>query len=488
MNQGKLCISIIAATVDELISKLERAAESAEIIEIRFDHLDRSAIDRVAELKIDIPLIATYRSASREARLAFWKHDNSQFWACDIEEDIIGEVHGCARRIASFHDHNGVPDDLDSIYAALVGSRAEIVKIAVSVDDAVNAIPIWKLLKTAEKDGQSLIPIAMSEAGMWTRILGPAHGAFLTYASLDRSDETAPGQPTAADITNIYGFGDISPKTRIYGVIGDPISHSMSPLMQNAAFRVAGDDAVFLPFLVKDLNGFMARMVRSESREINLNFAGFSVTMPHKQAIIPYLNSMDPIAEAIGAVNTVKIEPDGSVMGFNTDVSGFLGPLKENFGDVRALRVAVIGAGGAARAVVHALKNDHAHATVFARDRQRCTWFTEQDIAVKPFSDVRSEVSNFEVLVNATPIGMPGLQEEQSVLTPDELSGVRLVYDLVTRQEGTPLMHAAAAADIPVIGGLDMLVEQGARQFEIWTGREAPIDLMRAAVLARTGG
>ena len=197
----------------------------------------------------------------------------------------------------------------------------------------------------------------MGEAGQWTRILGLGHGAFLTYASVDADRETADGQITADELVNVYRAKQLDRDTRVYGVLGDPVSSSLSPYMHNAAFKDAGLNAVFLPLQVKDLDAFMRRMVLPAIREVELNFAGFAVTMPHKQTIMKYLDDIDPVAKKIGAVNTVKIDGD-KLIGYNTDAHGFITSLKQRIPDLKGVRHAVLGAGGAARAVIHALKEE----------------------------------------------------------------------------------------------------------------------------------
>ncbi|MBP9664158.1 MAG: shikimate dehydrogenase [Pyrinomonadaceae bacterium] len=488
MNAGKLCISVAAKTADELAAQIERAAAIGDIVEIRFDDLDRSAISQISDLKLEISVIATYRSDSREARLAFWNDQNSSFWACDLEEDIYASV-ACQRKIASFHDHEGIPNDLANVYARLAALDADIVKIAVTANAVTDAIPVWKLLDRAASSGQEIIPIAMGEAGTWTRILGLAHGAFLTYASLDQGKETADGQMTARDMLGVYRVKELDRETRVYGVIGDPVSQSLSPYMQNAAFAAVGENAVFLHLPVRDLDEFLMRMVKPATREVDLNFAGFSVTMPHKLAIMRHLDGIDPMAEAVGAVNTVKIGQNGRLIGYNTDVHGIIAPLTARYGELSGARIAVLGAGGAARACVYGLKAAGAKPELFVRDpRNANALATEFAIDANAISDLSSKISNFDVVINATPVGMEGELVGQTLLTADELSGVKFVYDLVTRPDGTALQHAAAEAGIPCIGGIEMLIAQGAKQFEIWTGREAPLELMREAILERIGG
>lgn len=389
----------------------------------------------------------------------------------------------------SFHDFEGTPDNLDLQWAAISEMSGSTVKIAVQTHDITDAIPVWKLIDLASAKKKKIIPIAMGEAGKWTRILGLAHGASMTYASLDTGGETAPGQITAKDLIQTYRVKELDKNTKVFGVIGDPASQSVSPYLHNPAFALTDINAVFIPFLVKDLDEFMRRMVMPQTREVELNFGGFSVTMPHKQAIMKFLDVLDPIAAKIGAVNTVKIE-NGKLTGHNTDAHGFITPLKARFGSIVDARVAVLGAGGAARACVYALKQEGADVTVFARDPKIGNVIAEEFAAkFTDFSKIKVQKSkigsDFEILVDATPVGMAGPLENESLFTADELTGVKFVYDLVTKAVDTPIIREAKKAGIPTLGGLEMLIAQGAKQFEIWTGREAPADLMRDAISSR---
>jgi len=403
--------------------------------------------------------------------------------------------------------------DLDEIYRRLVPREREselkdpnfveellyivpeIIKIAATSDDITDTILMWNLLKRANSENQKIIPIAMGDAGKWTRILGLAHDAYMTYASLESGNETAPGQVTAKDLVEVYRVKDLDKDTQVFGVIGDPVAQSISPYMHNPAFVDRGINAVFLSLLVKNIDEFIRRMVRPETREVELNFAGFSVTMPHKQAIIPHLDAIDPTAKAIGAVNTVKIT-NGKLTGYNTDAHGFITPLKEKYGDVKDAKVAVFGAGGAARACVYALKQEGANVTVFARDAAKGKAFADE-FGVK-FSEIsdgqdpkvkdqrpKTILSDFDILVDTTPLGMKGEHENDSLFTADELKGLKFVYDLVTKTTDTPLIAEAKNAGIPSTGGLDMLIAQGCKQFEIWTGYEAPAKLMRDSLVVR---
>lgn len=498
MNNGKICISVCAETADEMIAKIRRAELLADMIEVRFDCLPLAQaaflLAQIADSAFTKPLIATLRAseqggknlASLDERAAFWQAKKSdRFSAVDVEEDAFDAAVDWSNRILSFHVFEKSSLNLSDIYKRLC-SRNDLIKLAAYAEDITDSIPVWKLIEKALWQDKEIIPIAMGDAGKWTRILGLAHGAYMTYASLDDGEETADGQITASDLIDVYRVRELDKNTELYGVIGDPVSSSLSPYMQNPAFAATGVNAVFIPLLVKDLDEFIRRMVTPATREVELNFGGFSVTMPLKQAIIKHLDEIDPVAERIGAVNTVKIS-GGKLIGYNTDAHGFITPLKTQFGELKNARVAVIGAGGAARACVYALAQAGADVTVFVRDLQKAEVFkNEFQVKLKQLPTDNSQLqTDLDIVVNATPLGMKGAFENDSPLTAEQLKGVKFVYDLVVRRDDTPLLREAENAGASTLGGLEMLIAQGIKQFAIWTGREAPEELMRESLKAR---
>lgn len=482
-----------------MIAYIKRAEQFADVIEVRLDCLPSDQIEnfkfQISNLNFEKTLLATFRApdqgGQRETSLyerrAFWRESQESFGIADLEEDVVEYGEKYSEKIVSFHDFEGVPGDLDQIFVRLAAMDADVIKLAAKVNDITEAVSIWNLMERAKADGKKIIPIAMGEAGKWTRILGPARGAYLTYAALDAGKETADGQLTAKDLIETYRVKELDQNTEVFGVIGDPVSQSLSPYMHNAAFAAAGVNAVFMHLLVKDLDAFIRRMVKAETREVVLNFGGFSVTMPHKQAIIPHLDAIDPTAAKIGAVNTIKIE-DGKLAGYNTDAHGFITPLKARFGDIRDARVAVFGAGGASRACVYALQQEGTDVTVFARDPHKAKAFADEFGIKHHQLTTDNRQLTTDILVDATPLGMKGPLENESLFTADELSGVKFVYDLVTSAADTPIVRAAKTAGIPAIGGLEMLIAQGVKQFEIWTGEQARPDRMREILLTKMKG
>ena len=397
-----------------------------------------------------------------------------------------------------------------------VNANIDIIKIAAQANDITDTIPIWKLLEQWKSEEESIknkkwqeydeinkkleatnysippptsflqiIPIAMGESGKWTRILGLAHGAFMTYAALDTGKETAPGQVSAKDLISVYRAKELNEQTEIYGIIGGNTSYSMSPFIHNAAFKFHKLNAVFVPLQMQNLDEFIKRMVRAETREIDLNFKGFAVTIPHKQNIIKHLDYLDDSAKKIGAVNTVKIE-NGKLYGYNTDAHGFIDPLKNAYGDLKNTKVAVLGAGGAARACIYALKNEGAKVTLFARDLSKATNLAEEfEVNLLELKTQNSKLKTFEIVVNATPLGTKGELETQTPATAEQLKNIQLAYDLVYNPFETRFLREAKNADVLTIGGMAMLIAQAMKQQKIWTGLDAPMKEMSQAALQK---
>lgn len=497
MNAGKICVSICTATAEDLFRKVKAAYGSADLIEIRFDCLEpNEVVEAIKRFETDGTtldnLLATFRPAEQggkhplniEERRSFWaRAENLPFWGRDLEEDLINEPTESSSRalIASHHDFSDVVPDIDSIYEKLKATTATHIKIAIKANSITDPISLWKLIETARADGKHIIPVAMGEAGKWTRILGPSRGAFLTFASPADGAETAPGQISAGDMTEVFRVREIKRETEVYGVIAGDSSYSISPWLHNAAFKATGMNRVFIPLQVDDLDEFVARMVKPETREVELNFRGFSVTNPHKRSIMKYLDAVDETASVIGAVNTVKIE-NGKLIGFNTDAAGFILPLKELFPDMKGANAAIFGAGGAARACIFALQKEGVNVTIFARDAKKAAALGEEFGVRSRELKTEQQFDGTDILVNTTPLGTKGQSEDISILSIDQLRDVKMVYDLVYNPVETRLIKNAKAAGIPSIGGLEMVIAQGVRQFEIWTGEKAPTDVMAAAV------
>ncbi|MCY7344775.1 MAG: shikimate dehydrogenase [Pyrinomonadaceae bacterium] len=506
MNKGKICVSVGAETADETIAQIKRAQDSADVIEIRFDCIEpEQTFKTSAYLASEKPLLLTYRPQEQggkavndlDNRQAWWTElvinnemvETRNLWF-DYEYDLTNLRKVSNQMIIrSFHDFSGVPKNLPEIFESL-SVESEIAKIAVKADDITDTIAVWNLLEKAKAENKPIIPIAMGEAGKWTRILGLAHGALMTYAALESGKETAPGQVSAQDLIEVYRVKELNEETEVYGILGGNTSVSLSPYIHNEAFKFHNLNAVFVPLQTKDLNGFMRRMVKPETREVELNFKGFAVTIPHKQSIIKHLDFIDETARKIGAVNTVKII-DGKLHGYNTDAHGFIEPLKTCYGDLTAVKVAVLGAGGAARACLYALQKEDANVTIFARDLSKSQKLVEdfqvelKELPTAKTQKPKTDFKDFDILVNTTPLGMRGEAEGETPAVAAQLAGLQLVYDLVYVPFKTRLLAEADLAEVPKIGGLAMLIAQAMEQQKIWTGRDAPMLEMSRAALKR---
>lgn len=501
MNNGKICVSVCAETADELFQEVKRAEEFADVIEIRFDCLKLGEIETaIKNLQFSKTLLATFRSKQQggkhdftlRERLKFWEsflyHNQGKDYYVDFESDIPYFTELIDKPvIGSVHYWNETPTSLDiAPFETSPTSENNIGKIAVKTDDITDAIPVWQLLKKVKAKDKEIIPIAMGESGKWTRILGLAYGAFMTYASLDAEKATAPGQVTAKDLHEIYRAKELNEKTEVYGILGSNTSVSMSPYIHNTAFKFHKLNSVFLPLQVHNLDEFIKRMVKLETREIDINFKGFAVTIPHKQSIIKHLDYLDETAEKIGAVNTVKII-DGKFHGFNTDANGFIKPLKNIYGDLNGAKVALLGAGGSARACLYALQKNGAEVTIFARDVEKSQALSDEfGVEIKEFPTSTDEIgSTYDIIINSTPLGMRGKAEGQTPLTSNQMKGAKLAYDLVYIPQETQFLKEAQLANVQTIGGLEMLLSQAVEQQRIWTNLQTPLDEIREIVLSK---
>ena len=284
---------------------------------------------------------------------------------------------------------------------------------------------------------------------------------------------------SARELRDVYRIDHLDRQTEVMGVIGRPVAHSISPHIHNGAFAEAGLNAVFLPIEVHDLNAFIRRMVRKRSREFDWKLRGLGVTAPHKTAAMKYLDWIEPAAREIGAVNTIVLQ-DEALRGYNTDAGGFIEPLKRRVPLLSGVRCAVIGVGGAARAVIWALRNEGAAVTVFARNCDKSEAVTS-DFGIDCRSLSGATFQTFAVVVNATPLGTRGEAETETPATADQLRGVRFAYDLVYNPLETRFIREAREAGCETIDGLEMFIGQAVEQFTLWTGKKPNVETMRMA-------
>ena len=492
-----ICVPITESRAVDFIAALREADRVAEAIELRLDYLDEAELPEVLDWlgregrTLAAALVLTFRPHEQGGRRRVTLAERREFWEgldpsviaratlVDFESDLIGHLHGedppvpWKKVICSWHDFAAMPDDLIARYDRMAATPAAVVKVVAQANRIGDSLAIFELLEYA-RGKKPVIGLAMGLAGLSTRVLSLSRGAVLTFASLRRGAESAPGQPTVDELCNLYRVRSLTPSTTIFGVIGNPVGHSRSPRIHNSALAAMKADGVYLPLPVEDLDTFIRDFVRPSTRRIDWNLRGLSVTIPHKLAIMPHLDRVDETARRIGAVNTVVVE-GGELHGYNTDVSGAMIPLEAML-PLRGARVAVIGAGGSARAICYGLEARGADVTLFARDVSRAkTLADEFGARVAPLDSFAGEV---DLVINCTPLGMQGHSEGQSPLPAGKLRDVRLVYDLVYTPEETRLLEDARSAGCQTLGGLAMLVGQAAEQFRLWTGMEAPREVM----------
>jgi 3-dehydroquinate dehydratase/shikimate dehydrogenase len=384
-----------------------------------------------------------------------------------------------AALLLSFHDFTRTKG-LEQAAERIQAFAPDFVKVVSTARSLADNLAVLRLIEERSLSAQ-VVGIAMGEEGLVSRVLGPRTGAAFTFASFSDGAETAPGQVTARVLRDLYRVEQLDQATRIYGVAGNPIAHSLSPLMQNTAFRKENVNAVLLPLKVRALSDLLT-LVRK------LPLAGVSVTMPLKQEVLPHLANPSvagpagtksaPLTTRIGACNTLRIGTDGKIVGFNTDVDGVIRPLEKRL-KLKGARIAVLGAGGAARAAVFGLVDQGAEVFIVNRTYETAVALARESKS-KALKHEQFAKARFDVLINSTPCGMAGSKQALPIAENELNAG--LVFDMVYNPLQTPLVKLAVSRGIPVITGLEMFVQQGARQFEIWTGKPAPEDEMLRVV------
>jgi 3-dehydroquinate dehydratase/shikimate dehydrogenase len=450
------------------------AAAGADLVELR---LDSVADPDVAAALADrtTPVIVTCRpeweggafkdsEAERRRMLECALQQGAEYVDVEFKAGFASELiatTGGKRIVLSSHDFAGVPEDLHERVRAMRAAGAEIVKVAVMTRSLADTLHLLEIQRAA-----NTVLIGMGPAGVPTRVLAAHFHSLWSYAG----DGYAPGQISAGRMLDEFRFREITDHTAVYGVVGSPLAHSISPAMHNAAFRAAGVDAVYVPMVAASAEDFTIFATA-------LAVQGVSITIPYKVDLFERADAVDDLSKRVGAVNTYRRD-DLRWQARNTDVSGFLAPLDGRL-DLRGARAAVLGAGGAARAVAVALASAGSIVTVYGRNRGKA-----KDVAALAGGTAAAfpvPAQSWDLLVNTTPVGMfPNVDE-----TPFEgaFDG-RIVYDLVYNPMETRLLKEASAAGCETIGGLDMLVAQAEDQSEWWIGKRPPAGLMKAAALA----
>ena len=479
-----ICIPITAKSTEGTVSEMVSASKYADIVELRIDYIPDlqnalTCIEKALKCKTK-PVIITNRPEREGGKFNGSEQDRLRLLQkaielgadyVDVEYDSIKQItrRNRSKLIISHHNFKETPHDLSKIYNDICQYNPDIVKIVTYANDITDNIRIFELLKSAQVP---TISFCMGELGYISRILTSKFGGFLAFASLEKGKESAPGQLTVNELSKIYHFKEINKETKLYGIIGNPVSHSMSPAIHNASFIEKGLNNVYVPLKIANIGTFMKECRR-------MDFQGFSVTIPHKESVLPFLDNIDHTARKIGAINTI-VNQDGILTGYNTDcmaaIMGLECSLKETNDTLSNKKISIIGAGGAARAVAFGLKEKGCDITIFNRTIER---------AEKLSHDVKCRFERFEelykldsdILINTTPIGMfPDI--DQTPIPKNILKEAMIVFDAIYNPVETRLLRDAKEKGCHTVNGLSMFINQAAEQFRLWTNIDPPVELM----------
>lgn len=490
---AKVCVSITGATPTEMLSRAEDIVRDHSFLELRLDtlHKPQSIMGKLKPflaLHRHVTVIATCRRTEGGGDFVGEVFEQAEILEAaaragcqliDLELESAEAIRPAdwrglrasgAALLLSFHDFTHTRQ-LEKTFERMQRFEPEFYKIVSTARTLADNIAVLDLLGR-HADDANLVAIAMGQPGIPSRLLACRSGSAFTFAAATDGTQTAPGQLSLSALNSLYRFDSIDPATRIYGVAGHPIAHSLSPLMLNTAFRRERINAIFLPLESGKLDDLMTLVER-------IPIAGLAVTMPLKQHICPLLARVDDLSTAIGACNTVVRGQDGRLFGFNTDAGAVIGPLERRL-SLKGSKILVLGAGGAARAAVFGLKEKGADIFILNRTPETAKALaSEAKVRVARRDQLRK--TDYDVIINATPAGMHG-SKVACLLESDEMRA-RFVFDMVYNPIETPLLRMASDKGIGIIPGVEMFVHQGARQFEIWTGKPAPEAEMRRVVV-----
>jgi len=485
-----IAVPITATSMAAALRELAQAnAGPADLVELRLDYLGAAAEPEALVAASDKPCIATCRAAreggrwpgEEDARLALLARAARAGAAyLDVEADAVAHLpdRGGARLIASYHNFERTPADLAGRVAALETLPCEVVKFATFARDLADNLRVWEVLARCRKPA---IGLCMGELGEVSRVLALRQGSMLTFGALAAGRESAPGQLTARDLAEVYRVRSITAHTPLCAVVGDPIAHSVSPDIHNAAFAALGMDAAYLRFRVQDLSSFL------EGFE-PLHLQGVSVTIPHKAAALAAGCEAEDAARRIGAANTLTRTPRGWAAA-NTDRDAALTAVRAAAAragrTLEGARALLLGAGGAARAIACGLTEAGCRLTVANRTRSRGE-AVAADFGARVLDLDRVGDERFDVVANATSVGMHP-HEEATPVDARMFGPGMVVFDAVYNPVDTRMLREARAAGAEVADGLAMFVGQAAAQFERWTGRPAPRGVMEQVVRRRLG-
>ena len=495
-----ICVTIGRGRHKTLKAEWKEAAEAgAELVELRIDLLRSDPNVKRILAERPTPVVFTVRRGSDGG---VWRGDEEKRQRLlreaillgvdyvDIESDIAASIprFGPTKRIVSTHIFKKTPTDAELL--ALVKStrekQADVVKIAAMSQSLSDASRMLELISKTNADGP-VLGISMGPLGLFTRILGAKYGAPFTYAGFNPDRTFAPGMPRFGDLQKDYQYDLIDSETEIYAVIGDPIGQSLSPAIHNASFRELGLNKAYVPIQMPG-----GRLKESLQELGWLDIKGYSVTIPHKEAMVALLSQADGAVEKTAACNTVVVK-DGRLLGYNTDYHAAMRSLEDKLGGVMERdasplldkQMLILGAGGAARSIASGAVRRGAGVTICNRHEERAVTLAEElGCRSVPWSGRAGQLC--DILVNCTPVGMHP-HVDDSPVPPAAFRPGMLVFDTIYHPENTMLLKLAREHDCQTISGVDMFIRQAAAQFYLFTGQEAPVDLMRDIVQRKLG-
>jgi 3-dehydroquinate dehydratase / shikimate dehydrogenase len=483
-----IIVSLTGPTLSDVQRQIRASKPFADLFEFRLDLIKAEDVTRLLSLSA-IPSIATCRpiweggafrgreaerlDVLRSACVAGAAFIDLEFRAGARAMNSLRPVAGRARFIVSYHLPEGKIPRTARLYTMLRSSGADVLKMAFVGHDAYHNAVAFDFLNLARKDHQRAVAIVMGEEGEPSRILYRKFDGWATYAATEDGRSAAPGQIAASELKQVYHADTITPSTKVFGVIGRPLGQSKGVYVHNPLFRKMGKDAVYCKFVVADLGRFMKRLAP--------HLQGFSVTIPHKQQIMKYLGTVDALSRKIGAVNTV-VRRNGRLTGTNTDAPGALDSIEARM-RVKGKTMLIVGAGGAARAIAFEAKRRGAIVSVTNRTAGRSRRLARELGAEYVSLD---DAGASDILVNATSVGMT----PHTSASPVPRSSIRalLVFDAVYNPPVTKLLHDAKKRKARTVSGMEMYINQGARQSRLWTGRQPDVALMRRILRVRLGG
>lgn len=495
---SQICVVIGRGRHASLLEEWHGAASAgAQLCELRIDCLRRDPdLKRIFKDR-PTPAIFTIR---RGADGGLWRGDEEKrqrlireaivagIEYVDLELDVAQKLprprFGNTKRIVSVHNFREMPD-LDDVAEMMLEADPDILKIAAVAKTVAEASRMLDFVKRFNEKIPT-IGLAMGTLGVFTRVLGAKFGSPHTYAGFNPDRTFAPGMIRMQELRRDYHYEQIDAGTEIFAVIGDPIGHSLSPAVHNNAFRHLGLNKVLVPLHIPD--GTLKESLQALDW---LQIRGMSVTIPHKEAILPLLSRRDRTVEQIGACNTVLRDDDGSLVGHNTDLTAAISSLEDALraagADLRQplldKQVLVLGTGGVARTLVAGLSKSGAGAIVCGRSEDKAAKLAEEfDCRSVPWGARASTLC--DVIINGTPVGMhPDV--DSSPVPPSTFREGMLAFDTIYRPENTLFLKLAREHNCATVSGVDMFVRQAALQFQYYSGQEAPEDLMREIVRRR---